>query len=196
MGTNQLQRNYITIVSGLPRSGTSMAMNALAAGGIEPLTDQERMPDADNPKGYFEFEPVKKMKHDTDWMNDAVGKAVKIVYRLLYELPSTYQYRIIFMRRHLSEVLLSQQKMLQRSGAPSEPVSDYRMRTLFASELIKCESWLTKQPNIRVLDANHHDMIHDSLNQVQKINEFLDGGLNVEAMASVVDPTLYRNRNE
>lgn len=173
-----------------------MAMNTLDAGGIEPLVDHVRQADEDNPKGYFEFERAKKVKDDAAWLNGASGKVVKMVYRLLYDLPDQHQYRVIFMRRHLSEVLASQHKMLERGGKPADAVSDYRMRTLFASELIKCEAWLARQPNFKVLYIDHRDMINDSLGQAKRINDFLGGGLDVDAMAAVVDPGLYRNRSQ
>jgi len=195
LATEQPKRNYIIIVSGLPRSGTSMVMNAIGAGGIEPLVDHVRKADEDNPKGYYEFEPVKKTKEDATWLNEADGKVVKMVYRLLYDLPGEYQYRVVFTQRDLTEVLASQNKMLERSGASGGAIPDEKMQALFAAELGKCEKWLAEQPNFKVLYINHRDMINDSPTQAQKINDFLDGGLDVEAMVAVVDPDLYRNRS-
>ena len=195
MTAPQPARDYITIVSGLPRSGTSMAMAALAAGGIEPLIDHVRRADEDNPKGYYEFERVKKVGEDTAWLADAVGKVVKMVYRLLYDLPNHYPYRVVFMRRHLSEVLASQNKMLERNGKTKAPVHDMHMRSLFTTELYRCTKWLAQQPNFEVLYVKHRDMIHHTADEVEKINAFLDGGLDTAAMAAAVDPSLYRNRN-
>ena len=195
MTAPQPARDYITIVSGLPRSGTSMAMAALAGGGIEPLIDHVREADEDNPKGYYEFERVKQVKADTVWLEEAVGKAVKMVYRLLYDLPGEYEYRVVFMRRHLNEVLASQNKMLERSGTSETPVKDVHMRSLFTTELYRCNAWLAKQPNFQVLYVNHSDMIHHTAAEVERISAFLDGGLDTAAMAAVVDPSLYRNRN-
>src|SRR5450432_3057856 len=106
----------ITVVSGLPRSGTSLMMQMLAAGGMPLLTDQIRAPDQDNPRGYFEFERVKQIKRDQAWLGSAVGKAVKIIHLLLYDLPPNRNYRVIFMRRNIEEVLISQRKMLQRTA--------------------------------------------------------------------------------
>lgn len=196
MTTDRFKRDYVMIVSGLPRSGTSMMMKVIEAGGIEPMVDHLRKADEDNPKGYFEFEAVKKTREDASWLRDAPGKVVKMVYRLLYDLPSDYAYRVIFTRRDLKEVLASQAKMLQRSGKPGGAVPDEQMEKLFAAELDTCEKWLTGQPNFRVLYVNHRDMITDTAAQAQKINDFLDGGLDVNAMAAVVDPALYRNRNQ
>ena len=194
MTTEQHKRNYVIIVSGLPRSGTSMMMKAIEAGGIEPLVDHVRKADEDNPKGYYEFEPVKKTKEDASWLDEAAGKVVKMVYRLLYDLPAGHAYRVIFMRRDLKEVLASQSKMLERSGKPGGGISDDQMEALFAGELAKCEKWLAGQPNFNVLYINHRDMINDGPGQVQKIANFLDGGLDIDAMAAVIDPALYRNR--
>src|SRR5947208_15012411 len=108
----------ITIVTGLPRSGTSVMMQMLSAGGLPPLTDGLRQPDEDNPRGYFEFEPVKQIRRDTAWLQLAVGKAVKMVHLLLPELPldQNHRYRVIMMRRDLSDVLASQNKMLMIKG--------------------------------------------------------------------------------
>lgn len=171
-----------------------MAMNAIGAGGIEPLIDHVRKADEDNPKGYYEFEPVKKTKEDASWLIGAVGKVVKMVYRLLYDLPREYQYRVVFMQRDLNEVLASQNKMLERSGNSGGTVPDGQLRPLFTAELNKCEKWLAEQPNFKVLQINHRDMINDGLAQAQRINDFLGGELDVDAMATVVDPDLYRNR--
>ena len=195
MTAEQSKRNYVIIVSGLPRSGTSMMMKAVQAGGIEPIIDHIRKADEDNPKGYYEFEPVKKTKDDASWLENAAGKAVKMVYRLLYDLPAHYQYRVIFMRRDIKEVLASQNKMLERSGKPGGALPDEQMAALFAMELQKCEKWLAQQPNFKVLYVNHRDMINAGPGQALRINEFLDGGMDIEAIAATVDPSLYRNRN-
>lgn len=190
-----IKRDYVVIVSGLPRSGTSMLMKAIHAGGIEPIIDHIRQADEDNPKGYYEFEPVKKTKEDASWLENAAGKVVKMVYRLLYDLPTDHSYRVIFTQRNLKEVLASQNKMLERSGKGGGGISDEQMESLFTAELGKCEKWLAERPNFKVLYINHRDMINDGLAQAQKINDFLDGGLDIDAMVAVVDPTLYRNRN-
>lgn len=190
------KRDYVIVVSGLPRSGTSMMMKAIDAGGIEPMIDHIRKADVDNPKGYYEFEPVKKTKEDASWLTDAPGKVVKMVYRLLYDLPADYQYRVVFMHRDLTEVLASQKKMLERSGKAGGGVPDAQMAALFTAELQKCEKWIAEQLNFKVLYISHRDMISDAPAQVEKINAFLDGGLDTDAMAQTVDPSLYRNRNQ
>lgn len=191
-----VKREYVIVVSGLPRSGTSMMMKAIHAGGIEPIIDHIRKADEDNPKGYYEFEPVKKTKEDASWLTKAAGKVVKMVYRLLYDLPGGYEYRVVFMQRDLTEVLASQKKMLNRSGKAGGAIPDEQMAALFTAELNKCEKWIAEQPNFKVLYINHRDMISDAPAQVEKINAFLDGGLDTDAMAQTVDPNLYRNRND
>jgi len=195
MNAEPSNRDYVIIVSGLPRSGTSLAMSAISAGGIDPLVDHVRKADEDNPKGYHEFEPVKKTRENSAWLDDATGKVVKMVYRLLYDLPADHWYKVVFMRRDLKEVLASQSKMLEHSGKAAGAIPDEKMQALFSAELSKCEKWLSEQPNFKVLYVDHRDMITDSLSQTKRINAFLDGGLDADAMASVVDPTLYRNRN-
>ena len=111
----------IIVVSGLPRSGTSLMMQMLAAGGVEVVTDHVRTADTDNPRGYYEFELVKKIKQDASWLPEARGKAVKMVSQLLYDLPAGEKYRIIFLERDLDEVLVSQEKMLERLGRTAAP---------------------------------------------------------------------------
>ena len=138
----------ITVVSGLPRSGTSMMMKMLEAGGIHPITDGEREADEDNPKGYYEFEPVKQMKADTSWMPRAQGKSIKIIAKLLPDMPSGYEYRVLFMRRNMDEMLASQKKMLVRRGEPTDTVSDAMMAKFFAKHVAEIQAWIDTQPNI------------------------------------------------
>jgi len=196
MTDNTIERPAVVVVSGLPRSGTSMMMRAIHAGGIEILTDHLRAADEDNPKGYFEFEPVKKTKEDACWLNDAVGKAVKMVYRLLYDLPDSYAYRVVFMQRDLAEVLASQKKMLKRSGKAGSLLGDDRMAELFEAELDKCGKWLREQPHFSVLYVNYREMIQNPSAACRRVNDFLGGGLDVAAMAATVDASLYRNRTQ
>src|SRR4026209_2745330 len=94
----------IVVVSGLPRSGTSMMMQMLQAGGLEILTDAVRTPDGSNPKGYFEFEAVKDLDKGQApaWLAGARGKAVKIVSSLVRWLPESNDYQVIFMQRNLN----------------------------------------------------------------------------------------------
>jgi hypothetical protein len=185
----------ITIVSGLPRSGTSMMMKMLVAGGVPALTDALREADADNPKGYYEFERVKQMdKGDTAWLADAKGKAVKVISALLRHLPADHQYRVLFMRRSMPEILASQKKMLDNRGEDADTMDDEKMAELFGKHLQSVEQWLRAQANIAVLDVHYSDILSDPLHEIGRINAFLGGELDTRKMATVVDPELYRNR--
>jgi hypothetical protein len=186
-------RPFLTIVSGLPRSGTSLMMKMLEAGGLPVLVDNVREADVDNPQGYYEFEPVKALKADTSWVAPALGKAVKMVYLLLKDLPEGYEYRVLFMRRDLDEVLASQKAMLDRMGKPA-PLDDARMGALFRDQLAKFDEWVKARPNFRVLDVPHRGLLTDARPILAEVDRFLGGGLDLDAMARVVDPTLYRNR--
>jgi hypothetical protein len=182
----------IIVVSGLPRSGTSLMMQMLDNGGVPVVTDNIRTPDTDNPKGYYEYEIVKKIKKDTSWVPDTRGKAFKMVSQLLYDLPTNEKYRIIFMERDLDEMLRSQEKMLERLGRESAPREE--IRRAFTLHLEKLHAWLPKQQHMTVLRIRYSDLIADAMSQAVRINEFLGGSTNVEGMAKTVDPSLYRNR--
>lgn len=184
----------ITIVSGLPRCGTSMMMQMLEAGGARILTDHVRESDEDNPKGYYEYEAVKQTKQDPSWVRSAGGMAVKMVYRLLYDLPPSYQYRVIFMKRPLDEVIASQRVMLQRTGQQGAALSDKKLADVFTRELTRIDQWLHDQGHMSVLDVSYHDVLEEPLKQVEAINRFLDGGLDTTAMANAVEPTLHRQK--
>lgn len=186
---------FITVVSGLPRSGTSMMMKMLEAGGIPPVTDELREADEDNPKGYYEFERVKQMDQgDTRWVVEARGKVVKVISALLKHLPQGEQYRVVFVRRNMPEILASQRKMLIRRGEDPDKMDDAQMAMLFEKHLKQIDEWLKAQPNFRVLYVHYSDVLADPRPQIAKINEFLGGNLNIQAMAEAVDPQLYRNR--
>jgi hypothetical protein len=187
----------IIIVSGLPRSGTSMMMKMLEAGGMTLLTDNFRKADEDNPKGYFEFERVKKLKDgDTAWLADAHGKAVKVISALLPHLPPTYNYRIIFMERSLSEVLASQRKMLLRRGEDPDKVGDEEMSRLFEKHLKQVMTWMESQLNIQHIIVNYNQMLEDPGPHITRINHFLGEILDTKKMAEVIDPVLYRQRQQ
>ena len=193
---NADEKKVVTIVSGLPRSGTSMMMKMLEAGGIPPLTDKERRADDDNPKGYYEFERVKKLPDDTAWLPQAEGKAVKVISQLLKHLPGGYEYRVIFMRRNLDEILASQKKMLVRRGEDPNKVSDEELAALFEKHVQQVTGWLQAQANVQTLFVHYTEMLTDPMANAHMVNQFLGGGLNSQAMAEVVDPNLYRNRQE
>ena len=183
----------ITIVSGLPRSGTSMMMQMLEAGGIPPLTDGVRRADPDNPRGYYEFEPAKNLAEDSTWLHRAEGKAIKIVSMLLYDLPSAFQYKVIFMQRNLDEILASQQNMLQRKGQPLGP-DKTAMRTHFHRHLAKVGRYLVKQQNMDVLRCDYDAVLRNPRSVVDELRSFLGNSLKPDLLPNVVDPSLYRQR--
>lgn len=189
-----MNRRKIAIVSGLPRSGTSMMMRMLETGGMEVLTDRLREPDSDNPKGYYEFERVKQIEHDKSWLHDAEGRVVKIISQLLQYLPSSYAYKVIFMRRNMEEILASQKRMLARRGEESDNVADEKLAMLFRQHLERLQAWLDGQPNLEVIYVSYNRVLESPREEAKRIDAFLDQDLDVDAMAKVVDPTLYRQR--
>lgn len=194
-GSGSGSGQFVTIVSGLPRSGTSMMMKMLDAGGIAPLIDNIRTADEDNPKGYYEFERVKALdKGDKAWVVDAQGKVVKVISALLRHLPPEYDYRIVFMRRELKESIESQKKMLIRRGEDPDKISDEEVLVLLQKHLDMIDQWCASQSNVRVLDIDYAAMVADPKSQAQRVNAFLSNRLDVDAMIGVVDKSLYRNR--
>lgn len=189
-----MNNETITIVSGLPRSGTSMMMKMLEAGGLEALTDNIRGADEDNPKGYFEFERVKQIENDKAWLEDARGRVVKLISALLKHLPHSYSYKVIFMRRAMPEILASQRQMLIRRGEPADAVPDDKMAAMFEKHVAQVESWLAAQPNIQTLYVSYNEVIQDPQSHAELVNKFLGHTLKVDAMVGVADAALYRQR--
>lgn len=184
----------ITVVSGLPRSGTSMLMQMLEAAGTPILSDGQRTPDDDNPKGYYEFERVKSLGEDRSWIGEAEGKALKVISMLLFDLPDDREYRVLFVRRSLDEILASQAAMLARRGVGDQGPQDTAMKKHFLGHLAKTERWLKEQPHIEVLYCGYGDILSDPLQEAHRISEFLGGELDAERMARAVDSTLHRQR--
>jgi hypothetical protein len=184
----------ITIVSGLPRSGTSLMMQMLAAGGMPVLSDGERQADVDNPRGYLEWERIKQLPKDPASIAEAEGKAVKVVSRLLLSLPYGHEYRVIFMQRPLPEVLASQEVMLRHRGTAKPATSTSAIAMAFESHLKEVDAWLDSKSYLKILRIPYHDVLHDAEDIGQKLVQFLEISLNVEAMTRQVDATLYRNR--
>jgi len=182
----------IIVVSGLPRSGTSLMMQMLANGGVAVVTDHLRAADADNPRGYYEFQKAKKIREDASWIADMRGKAFKMVSQLLYDLPPGERYRIIFMERDMDEILASQEKMLARLGRTSTPREE--MGRSFTLHLERLHEWLRRQPHIEVLHVSYGDLIERPQQEAQRLREFLGGKPDAEAMAGTVDPSLHRNK--
>jgi hypothetical protein len=186
----------VIVVSGLPRSGTSMTMKMLAAAGVPILTDHVRGADASNPEGYFEFEPVKSLAAggDTGWLASARGKAVKVVSPLLTHLPDSYDYQVVLMRRDLNEVIASQNAMLDARREP-RGADDTTMRAHYEQHLEQVGRFLARRSCFSTLTVDYTDVLADPRQQAARIATFLGGALDVARMAAAVDPALYRSRS-
>lgn len=188
------QRDYLTIVSGLPRSGTSMMMRMIEQGGMPVLVDHLRTADDDNPNGYYEFEPVKKTKQDPSWVPSGVGKVVKMVHLLLLDLPLDFQYRVVFMRRHLDEVVKSQNVMLERHGDTTDDLPRERLIDIYRLQIKKVADYVDQHSDqFEMIEIDYNEMLRNPRPQAEMVSDLVDG-LDLEAMIEVVDPKLYRNR--
>lgn len=185
----QRMKGTVVVVSGLPRSGTSLMMQMLQAGGMPLLTDGLRQPDENNPRGYYELDAVKRSASDISWVAQAEDKAVKVIAQLLYNLPNNYEFKVIFMQRDIKEVMLSQQKMLGKSAA-----YNMSLAAVFEKEIEKVKAWEKQQPNVEVLYVPYAELVGDPLRHVHRIADFTGYPLDTEAMQQAVDRSLYRNR--
>ncbi len=185
----------IVVVSGLPRSGTSMTMKMLEAGGLSMVVDGIRTADEDNPKGYYEDERVKELGEmdDKAWLEGSKGKAIKVISYLLKDLPRDHNYKVLFMRRDVHEVLASQTKMLERRGETSQS-SNERMIELYDDHLWKVNRLLKREPHLDVIDVHYKAVLEDPRAEAERIRDFLGLPLDAGKMAGVVDARLYRNR--
>jgi hypothetical protein len=189
----------IAIVSGLPRSGTSLMMQMLVAGGMTPLADGERAADADNPRGYLEWERIKTLPQDPACIAEAEGKVVKVISKLLLALPAAHEYRIVFMERPMREVLASQAKMLERRGVatpgtPQSVAADQAIAAAFEKHLQEVYAWLEKTPQVKSLRLSYHSVLSKPAAAADQLREFLGIDLDTAAMTQAVDASLYRNR--
>ena len=187
----------VVLVSGLPRSGTSMLMQMLEKGGMPIVSDQIRTPDEDNPKGYHELERVKELDKTTEksWLKNHRCEAIKIISFLLQDLPLDLNYRVIFMRRNLNEVLRSQNKMLERNGNSGTDATDDKMRSNYDMHLRKVYYRLNRLGNFETLYLDYPEVVADPVRQAHRIADFVSRDLDVQAMASAVQSGLYRNRH-
>ena len=171
-----------------------MMMRMLAAGGLDLLTDGERNADDDNPRGYYEYAPVKRLAKDSSWVSQAQGKVVKIISRLLFELPPQFTYDVVFMQRDLAEVLASQEVMLERMGTAVTESEQAQLRLRFDRHLVELEEWLARQSNFRVLHTQFASVHAGAADEAGRVRDFIGADVDVEAMARAVDETLYRQR--
>lgn len=186
----------ISIVSGLPRSGTSLMMQMLVAGGMPALSDGERRADADNPHGYLEWERIKQLPHDPACIAEGEGKVVKVISRLLLSLPAGHDYRIVFMQRPLPEVLASQDQMLRRRGSYKEGTDLAVISAAFEKHLRDVYAWLDGKPYVKTLRVQYRDVLIKPKEIAQLLVQFLEIPLQVDAMVQQVDSSLYRNRSK
>ena len=184
----------ITIVSGLPRSGTSLMMQMLAAGGMSVLSDGERKADPDNPKGYLEWERIKQLPKEPSLIAEAEGKVVKVISQLVLSLPEGHEYRIIFMERPMAEVMKSQDEMVRRRGMPETSVNRAALERAFRRHLIEVSQWLAAKANMKVLRIDYHRVLREPQIVAEEVKAFLGVPLDVKAMVGQVDGSLYRNR--
>lgn len=184
----------ITIVSGLPRSGTSLMMQMLAAGGMPVLSDGERKADTDNPRGYLEWQRIKQLPKDPACIAEAEGKVVKVISQLLLSLPAGHDYRIVFMQRPLPEVLKSQDEMLRRRGTAQKSGDSIVIGAAFQRHLAEIEKWFAARHDSTALRMQYHRVLDDPQSAAEAVADFLQTPLNIEAMCGQVDAKLYRNR--
>lgn len=190
--------DFVTIVSGLPRSGTSMMMAMLEAGGVPVLADGVRTADEDNPKGYYEFERVKKIRDDKAWLPDARGKVVKMISQLLLDLPeSTGGYKIVFMRRHIHEILASQKQMMIRRGTVKEGTpNDEEIGRLLLTHVDAVLKKMGLRADVDLIEVDYNAVMKGDQSCIPRINQLLGGTLDTRAMEAVVDKNLYRQRRD
>lgn len=184
----------ITVVSGLPRSGTSLMMQMLVAGGMTALADGERRADTDNPRGYLEWERIKQLPNHPQCIAEGEGKVVKVISRLLLALPAGHEYRVIFMQRPLPEVLASQDQMLRRRGTYKEGVDPAAISAAFEKHLREVYAWMENKTYVRAVRIPYHEVLSSPQATGRQISQFLDFPLDVDAMTRQVDGSLYRNR--
>jgi hypothetical protein len=186
----------VVVVSGLPRSGTSMMMRMLEAGGLPLMTDGERSADVDNPRGYFEYERVKNLEQETDksYLRGSRGKALKVISFLIKDLPDDNDYRVIFMRRDLDEVLASQDKMIERLGSEDAAPGQEEMKEAYRNDIVRTRLLCRKRPNFELIEVQYRATVEQPAETARAVNAFLDGRLDEAAMRAAVDASLYRNR--
>jgi len=188
-------RDFVSVVSGVPRSGTSLVMQMLAAGGLPVRADGERPADEHNPRGYLEYEPVKRLRRDAGFVAGCVGHAVKVVLPLTCELPAGFAYRILLVRREPGQVLASQERML--AGQPeveAAALPGARLMEIFRAQEAELEAWAEARPEVRLLRLEHAEVLTAPERAAEAIADFLGPGLDVAAMAGAADRSLHRQR--
>ena len=188
-----MSRDFVTIVTGVPRSGTSLMMQMLAAGGVAPIHDGIRRPDAHNPRGYFEDERVKRLREDSSWVGTARGSALKVIHALAPQLPQDVPYRVVLVRRPWPEVLASQDEMLRRSGRAAPELPPDRVIAVLEAQLGEVAAW-AERCGAPLLEVSYAAVLSDTAEVVASLDAFLGGGLDRDEMSGAVDPALHRQR--
>ncbi|MDG2332881.1 MAG: sulfotransferase [Myxococcota bacterium] len=178
----------ITVVSGIPRSGTSMMMSMLGAAGLPLLSDDKRAPDPSNPRGYFEFEAVKSTQKDPRWLEGAAGHAVKVVHALLHALPERYAYRVLLMRRPLESVVASQNRMLQRLGQTGGGIDDERLAQILSAQLDESRQLLEERACFEWIEVDYPGLMADPLSKLRHLGDFLDLPLDSASVIECIRP--------
>lgn len=189
----QLQKDPVIVVSGLPRSGTSLMMQMLDKAGIPILTDEKREADESNPKGYYELEAVKKLKSDKKWLSQAQGQAVKVVAPLLSSLPVGQRYKVVYMRRPLTEILISQQVMLGKSRESALKNFPLQMANNLQNQDDRAMSWMQQQPHVEYIELQYEQLINKDEGVEEELKALL-GEKDFAKIWSAVDKSLYRNK--
>ncbi len=184
----------ITVVTGLPRSGTSLMMQILKAGGMEILTDEIRRPDISNPLGYFEYEKVKSLHKDSSWIKEAEGKAVKVIVQLVAYLPESFNYSVIIMKRNLDEIIVSQNKMIETLGGKKSVVGNDILKKTFELQFNKAKEYLLVNSNFKTFMISYNELLLGNLNKLREMNNYLNLNLNLEKVNGIIDQSLYRER--
>ena len=180
----------ITIVTGLPRSGTSLMMQIIDASSIEVYSDGKRERDINNPQGYYELEAVMGIAQDNSFLDDAVGKAIKIVAPIVTFCKKDLNYRVVFMRRDIEEILMSQEKMLGKDQSSERE----KYRTIYEFHLKKTYKFL-EQNDIPFIDVEYKALVNSPVEEIKRISEFLSLDNKLEDLMQVVKPELYRNKS-
>lgn len=184
----------VTVVAGLPRSGTSMMMQLLAAAGIQPYTDGKRAADEDNPRGYLEHENATRLHRDVSWIAEARGKAVKVVASLVPYLPERHAYRIVFMLRNPREVVASQSSMLARLGKAGANLKPEALIRTYSGHLVRVQAWLNARHDVQVMGVDYARALEDPAGTVARLAEFLGEPFDTAAAARSISPGLRRQR--
>lgn len=193
----------IIVVSGLPRSGTSLMMRLLEAAAVPVLQDAARPPDESNPRGYYELSAVRATATDARWVARAPGHAVKVIHRLLAALPRDRVYRVIVMRRPMREVVASQDRMLARLGEPAagrlgEPAAGLpsaRLEAVLAAQLEEATALLDREPCFTWMGVDVHALIDDPETEIARVLDFLGLPARPAGLAHVVEPALLGERS-